>query len=183
MSAYFGKQFLTNEMNFDHSYDVEWVKQMYDSLYNGKLFVPNYIENLNLSNYCLEYTVSEVIFEEPSSVKIIGDYTHSNSGFSNWKALRKITLPNSVTKLESGFNHCQSLSEITLSSALTTLPMMCFYNCKSLPSITIPSSITSFGYNCFGGCDNLTTIIINKPQDSITGAPWGAPNATVIWNG
>ena len=27
------------------------------------------------------------------------------------------------------------------------------------------------------------TITINKPQDSVSGAPWGATNATVVWNG
>ena len=59
----------------------------------------------------------------------------------------------------------------------------CFANTKTLTSIVIPTNIEQIGNNCFSNCPNLKTITINKPTDSISGAPWGATNATVIWNG
>ena len=50
-------------------------------------------------------------------------------------------------------------------------------------AVTIPSSVETIGAGYFWNSPNLTTIYVNKPVDSISGAPWGATNATVIWNG
>ena len=83
------------------------------------------------------------------------------------------------------FNACRSLSNINLSNCnnLTSLGTQCFQNCSKLTEITIPSSVTSIGISCFYGCSNLKTITINKSTNSISGAPWGATNATVNWIG
>jgi hypothetical protein len=35
--------------------------------------------------------------------------------------------------------------------------------------------------NLFTECHNLKTIIIHQPEDTYSGAPWGAENAEVIW--
>ena len=54
----------------------------------------------------------------------------------------------------------------------------------NLASITIPSSITNIDKHAFDGCSLLTNITINKPTDSISGAPWGAPSGcTITWTG
>ena len=53
--------------------------------------------------------------------------------------------------------------------------------CK-MTTINIPSTIKSIGKNAFGS-NKITTINIDKPADSISGAPWGATNATVNWTG
>lgn len=58
-----------------------------------------------------------------------------------------------------------------------------FNNCTSLASITIPNSVTGIGSNAFTNCTTLTSITINKSAGSISGAPWGAPNATIQWVG
>lgn len=51
--------------------------------------------------------------------------------------------------------------------------------------ITIPSGVTTIDPQAFAGPgDNVVkTITVNKPENSIPGAPWGATNATVIWTG
>ena len=33
----------------------------------------------------------------------------------------------------------------------------------------------------FPGCTSLTSIEVDNAEGSITGAPWGATNATVTW--
>lgn len=56
-----------------------------------------------------------------------------------------------------------------------------FPSCNNLIDIVIGSETVSISDNAFTGCNNLATIQINKAQNSIQGAPWGAPNAEVIW--
>jgi hypothetical protein len=41
----------------------------------------------------------------------------------------------------------------------------------------------SIGSGAFNGCTNITSIVVHKAEGSIKGAPWGATNATVIWDG
>lgn len=58
-----------------------------------------------------------------------------------------------------------------------------FYGCKKLTAIKIHNSVEEIYSTAFENCTNLTTITINKPQGSISGSPWGATNATVVWMG
>lgn len=70
-----------------------------------------------------------------------------------------------------------------------TIPESCynfgsaFMQFTRMTSINIPNRVVSILITAFTGCTNLKTITINKPQDSISGAPWGATNATVVWTG
>ena len=124
----------------------------------------------------------------PNSVTTIWDRC-----FKYCSSLKNITFPTSLTSFSMGsssssyspFYRCSVLESVDLSNCtnLTTMPKYTFYNCTSLTNVALPSSLTSINSSCFGSCSNLTTITINKPKDSISGAPWGATNATIIWNG
>ena len=121
-------------------------------------------------------------FKFPSSVKTFGLFA-----LSYCPELTSIIVSNTIQSLPDAqcFEGCPKLSEIIFEEPcqIKKLPYYCFYNLPSLTEITIPSSVTSMNTYCFADCPNLTTITINKPTDSISGAPWGATNATVIWNG
>lgn len=57
---------------------------------------------------------------------------------------------------------------------------------SKLKEVKIPSTITSDGINVhmFENSPLLEKIIINKPEGSITGAPWGAPaSCQIVWLG
>ena len=69
-----------------------------------------------------------------------------------------------------------------LSDNTTTIGDYVFLNCTHLAYIKIPSTTTTIGEHAFENCTNLTDIYIRQPEGSISGAPWGAPNATVHWN-
>lgn len=122
--------------------------------------------------------------------------------------LKTIFIPSSVTSISAQcFGWCEDLETVEMSEGLETIEAWCFYSCKklkelrfpntltgslgdatctacsSLESVYIPTNVTKIASNVFSGCSNLTTITINKPEDSISGAPWGATNATVVWNG
>ena len=77
----------------------------------------------------------------------------------------------------------RSLTDIKIPNGTTIIGSEAFDGCGSLASVEIPSSVTKIGANAFDSCPNLTTITIHKSEDSITDAPWGATEATVIWDG
>ena len=49
-----------------------------------------------------------------------------------------------------------------------------------MPSISIPFSIKYINNKAFEGCSGLQHIYIDKPENSIAGAPWGC-SAQVHW--
>lgn len=84
------------------------------------------------------------------------------------------------------FLSCSSLTSVTIPDSITSIGESAFANCNKLTSMTIPDNVTSIGSSAFKGCSALTTIAVQKAQNSITGAPWGAPNMTaedVTWTG
>ena len=121
--------------------------------------IPNTVTRLGMYCFFQCPKLTSVTFEEPCQITELPYSCFSNQYYSTPNLLTSITIPNSVKIL--GQN--------------------CFYNC-GLTSINIPNSVTSIGNDCFAQCDGLATIYIDKPTDSIVGAPWGAPNATIIWN-
>ncbi len=58
-----------------------------------------------------------------------------------------------------------------------------FVDCYNLAKVMIPNQLYNIGNNAFDNCPNLTEIIIDRPENSISGAPWGATNATITWTG
>ena len=117
--------------------------------------------------------------EAPSGVTSIG-----RNAFTSCYSLSSVTLPDTLVTIKAvAFDACQSLSNIELPNTLVTIENNAFRGCSSLVSIDIPSSVTTIGNSVFAFCTNLTTITVHKPTDSIAGAPWGAPNATVVWTG
>lgn len=57
-----------------------------------------------------------------------------------------------------------------------------FKNCNINGKIIIESTIETINATAFDNCTGDFEIHINKPTGSITGAPWGATNAKVVWN-
>ena len=62
---------------------------------------------------------------------------------------------------------------------------MFIFSETSITSITIPENVTTIftPYGPFAFCSKLTEIRINKPKDSIPGAPWSNDETgiNVIW--
>lgn len=106
----------------------------------------------------------------------IGDYA-----FASCANLTAATFTK-VTKVgEGAFYFCMSLESISLPE-VKEIEAYSFNYCSSLKSINIPSTIQSISINTFNGT-GITTINIDKPADSIPGAPWGAAGALVYWQG
>lgn len=106
------------------------------------------------------------------------------SAFYRCRKMKTLTIPGSVETFgDSAFNSCEDLEAVVIQNGVTSIPARCFQYCSSLSEISIPASVETIGDYAFYYCQSLLTITIPKPQGSISGAPWGAPNATVIWTG
>lgn len=144
-------------------------------------------------------TLKEVIL--PDTIVELG-----GTGFFHRDALEKVRLPKNITSIPSScFRFCESLKSIEIPENVTSISTLAFAECSSLESIKIPNGVTFIGDSAFIRCTSLksidipssvtsihedafvysglTTINIKKAKDSISGAPWGATDATINWLG
>ena len=107
------------------------------------------------------------------------------SAFSGCAMIKSISIPDTVTEMGSyAFSKCSSLNNIKIGTGLSLLDDYVFYNCSSLEDITIPNNIKSIKGYVFSRCSKLKFIRIpDYSKDSISGKPWGARNASIIWKG
>ncbi len=121
-----------------------------------------------------------------TSVRISDKITRIDDfAFFNCPNLTSVNIGNGVTEIMYRvFGYCSNLTSVTIGNSITHIGNFAFEHCSSLTSITIPNNVTNIGEGAFEGCTNLTDIYINKPKDSISGAPWRAPNenVTIHWN-
>lgn len=135
--------------------------------YNGKVIIDDgnnsyIIENNILYSkdkkrlVCILYEIKGK-FEINDSVEIIGA-----QAFHNQTRMTEVVIPSSVKEIGSAFNYCYGLK-----------------------SIEIPKSVEKIDEGCFNQCNSLERIIVNKSENDIIGAPWGATKGmkVVEWIG
>ena len=118
----------------------------------------------------------------PESVKTIKSYSfrHVSGNILN--------IPSTVKKVDFNAFYQSHAQKIILNEGLKTIDANGFFDEIFLTEITIPSTVESIGTNAFArenynSITSIKTININKKEGSITGAPWGATNATINWIG
>ena len=95
----------------------------------------------------------------------------------------KLDLPTSLKIIgDQAFRYCNSLQIETIPASVVTIENRAFANCSKLQSITFLGTPESIDANTFVSCSNLTVLRVPWAQGAIAGAPWGATNATVIYN-
>ena len=100
------------------------------------------------------------------------------------RSIAATKLPAGLTSLGNyAFAHCANLALTALPEDVTNIENYAFFNCTNLKSLSIGKNIQTIGSGVFNNCSNLTSITINRVKDAVTGAPWGATNATVTWTG
>ena len=81
------------------------------------------------------------------------------------------------------FTGCDVLQNVILPNTIKEIYPYAFSYCDNLKEITIPKSVTKIHSNVFSQCPKLLDIyIVGKAEDKLSGARWGATNATVHWN-
>lgn len=108
--------------------------------------------------------------------------TINNSAFTNCKRLTTVVIPdNIITISNSAFNGCSGITSVVIGNGTTKVLGGAFNSCTALKTVRIGNGITSM-VTCFSNDTALTDIYIDKPENSISGSPWGATNAQIHWN-
>ena len=99
----------------------------------------------------------------PTSVTSIG-----NRAFLGCSSLQRIEISENVINIGSGaFSKCNSLLEIVISKSVTNIGSYAFRWCNSLQRIIIPDNISNIGDYTFSNCRSLQEIIIPKNVTNI----------------
>lgn len=87
-----------------------------------------------------------------------------------------------LDQIHNHFFEDTNLARVKIDLSSYSIKGSAFRNCTELRSIDLGRGVTEISDTAFSGCQNVA-IIINKPEGSIEGAPWGAENSNVIWLG
>ena len=170
------KDFQDSNLN----YEVEIIGEnaFYEKTNISSVKIPDTVTQIKRGAF---YGCSSATFESlPAQLTEIGEFA-----FSGCAMIKSISIPDTVTKMGSyAFASCRSLNNIKIGTGLSLLDNYVFYSCSSLEDITIPMNINIINSNVFQYCDKLKFIRIpDYTKDQISGGPWGASKASVIWKG
>ena len=147
----------------------------------------------DINKVAVSWTVEEGAFIGSSVTEL--DFSDvGNIGMEAFKDcvnLKKVIISENANSIGiSAFEGCINLKTVTMPEDnssnnfnVASIGDYAFKDCISLTGINIAKGCNSISDTAFQGCTNLKSIKINKAQDTITGAPWGAVNATVEWLG
>lgn len=124
--------------------------------------------------------------------------------FGACKALAITSIPSGVTSLGyESFTSCLALRTLTIPASVTSIGQSCFYGaglttliimggptiatgavqrCTSLAEVRIVGQPSSIATNAFQYDTALTDICVSWAEGAVSGAPWGATNATIHYN-
>lgn len=109
---------------------------------------------------------------------VIRDYMFANCGL-----MENITIPDSITHIgESAFRNCNGLTSVTIPNSVTSIGDYVFFRCDRLTSVTFNGTPNSISSVTFYRCSRLTTVNVPWAEGAVSGAPWGATDATINYN-
>lgn len=127
------------------------------SQFTNELLFPN-LSSIDLK----EVQVAETpgYSEEPSILYKANEF----SGFSGFKRLQHVILPESLTSIGfEAFNNCEGLKTLTIPHKVETTGLMAFAGCKNLESIYFSNQLKHLEEGAFFHCEKLKAIHIANP--------------------
>ena len=82
----------------------------------------------------------------------------------------------------SAFSDCTNSVLTSLPSGITKISSDAFRNCTGLTELTFRGTPSAISPTVFKNWTNLTTINVPWASGAVSGAPWGATNATINYN-
>lgn len=167
---------------------------------SGRVFTAKFRGTI-VPEYAFAYLAELTSVDMPDNVIAISD-----NGFYRCPKLSLTSLPSGITSLPTAaFQYCPKLAlttfpsgmtsigayafkqgtglaSITLPPALTTIGDFAFANCTGLETVKFTSTVSSIPGGVFSGCPKLSTIYVPWSQGQVANAPWGASNATIIYD-
>lgn len=94
--------------------------------------------------------------------------------FSNYGMLKKISLPNTLIRIEdNAFSNCEQLSEIIIPSNVKQIKYNAFSGCINLRKVNIPSGVETIEHNSFSNCKKLKHVYIEEGVKVIEAEAFG----------
>ncbi|MDR0859293.1 MAG: leucine-rich repeat protein [Oscillospiraceae bacterium] len=84
------------------------------------------------------------------------------------KTIGKVTIPNTVTKINGGVFRYSSLTEIIIPDSVRVIANYAFAEAALLKSVVIPDSVESIGDGVFFDCDSLQNVKLPSTLEMIT---------------
>ena len=129
-----------------------------------------------------------VISSANTKFKVINQNIYTDNGttlVAVTSAQSNIVIPEGVVKLgkDSLRGNTLGITSVSLPTSLKEIGDFAFEDLSAIKRVVIPSGVTKIGRYAFDSTPNLSEIIINKPEGSIQGAPWGATHGmkAIIW--
>ena len=153
-----------------------YIEETYDA--DGNLIDAKMYGYTKIRDYLFYDCTKLALTSLPESITSIGV-----SAFVSCLNLAFTSLPEGLTNIGgSAFRKCTNLALTSLPESLTHIDSYAFTGCTSLTSITFKVTPSSISSNVFNGCKNLTDIKVPWAEGAVSGAPWGATNATITYN-
>lgn len=103
--------------------------------------------------------------------------------FAYLSELTSVDMPDNVIAIgDNGFYRCPKLQLTSLPSGITSIGDFAFSNCTGLETVRFTSTVSSIPNGVFSGCPRLSTIYVPWSQGQVANAPWGASNATIVYD-
>lgn len=142
-------------------------------------YIPNGVTSIGASAF---YSASSITISEiPESVVSVG-----RSAFSECAGIETMNLVRVNVIDQYAFQKCANLRSVRIECADdevgTDLWHYAFMGCNNLREVVIQNRPRSISNMLFYQCPNLTTIRVSWAEGEVNYAPWGAVNATVVYN-
>lgn len=124
---------------------------------------------------CYNLTLREL----PVGIIRINDYA-----FNNCYKLNFTSFPVTLRVIgQAAFNLCGGFEQLEFPAGLTQLQNLAFCNCRGLEKVTfLGKPETGIAGSAFTSSTKLTVINVPWAEGEVSGAPWGATNATINYN-
>lgn len=94
-----------------------------------------------------------------------------------------LSLPNTLATISSyAFSKVLGLDSVTFPPSIQTVKPRSFYQCEDLQRVTFQGTPSEIASSAFDACLALKEIRVPWAEGAVAGAPWGATNATIIYN-
>lgn len=115
---------------------------------------------------------------------IIPEVTEIQEGaFYQCSNLKLSELPKGLTTLGyRAFSGCSTIEIKEIPEGLKEINTNTFRYCHKIVNLTFKGKMNSIDSTAFRDCNNLLTINVPWAEGEISGAPWGATNATINYN-
>lgn len=161
-----------------HSNTVTWKYTPPNAGTEGLTYTRGYNAYL-CSGYGTATATEIVIADEIDGLPVVNIMPDA---FANKYQITAVTLPNRLTVISQNAFKYTSITSIVFPETLIEIETKAFGNCDELVSATFQGTPSSIASDVFHNCYMLRDIYVPWAEGAVSGAPWGASNATIHYN-